>query len=169
MTTTYEKIATTTLGSDTKDVTFSSIPATYTDLVMVINCTQITVAASLWLRFNSDSGSNYSWTEFRGNGSSALTDRGSNYGQTYFANNVIPNTVPGAFIVQFQNYSNTTTYKTFLSRGNATSGAYAGASAIVGLWRSTAAINSILISQDGGTTYKYGTGSTFTLYGIKAE
>ena len=66
----------------------------------------------------------------------------------------------GTVIAQFQNYSNTTTYKTMLSRANA-----AGyVQARVNLWRSTSAINTIKISGQSGMTFN--TGCTFTLYGI---
>jgi len=58
------------------------------------------------------------------------------------------------------NYSNTTTYKTGLVRANS---AASGTDAIVGLWRSTAAITSIVATHD---TAQFATGSTFTLYGI---
>ena len=65
-------------------------------------------------------------------------------------------------IVQFQNYSNTTTYKTVLSRGNNASNLV---EAFVGLWRSTSAITAIDIKTQSGN---FSIGSTFTLYGIKA-
>jgi hypothetical protein len=63
-----------------------------------------------------------------------------------------------------QNYANTTTYKTALNRSNAAS---QGVEALVTLWRSTAAINSITISTDNGGSI-IDTGSTFSLYGIKS-
>jgi hypothetical protein len=84
-----------------------------------------------------------------------------------FGNNNLNN----IFITDFQNYSNTTTNKTWIGRmgsGNQTS-------AIVNLWRSTSAINTIAIAEsgDGGSgSFNYGnmlSGTTFTLYGIKAE
>ena len=65
-------------------------------------------------------------------------------------------------IVQFMNYSNTTTNKTVLSRAN---NAATGTDAIVNLWRSTAAITSIYVYVPSGN---FATGSTFTLYGILA-
>ena len=163
---TYTPIATTTLGSAASSVTFSSISGAYTDLVLVINWAQSEVA-SCWIRFNSDSGSNYSFTELRGNGSAASSTRLSNTAQSYWAYNVFPDTsFTGNAIISIQNYSNTTTNKTFLSRANANSGSFAGTSAIVGLWRSTSAITSIILDTDGAATYS--TGSTFTLYGILA-
>ena len=61
------------------------------------------------------------------------------------------------------NYSNTTTFKTILMRAN---NAALGVDAIVGLWRSTAAINEIKVFPTGGANFE--TGSTFSLYGIKA-
>jgi hypothetical protein len=74
-------------------------------------------------------------------------------------------------IVHIMNYSNTTTFKTYLARNNnaATSGTYVGTEAIVGLAQLTAAITSITIgTASGSTDYNFATGSTFSLYGIKA-
>ena len=63
------------------------------------------------------------------------------------------------------NYSNTTTNKTVLARGNnASDASYPGTEAFVGLWRSTAAINRIDFSSNSKTW----NAGTFTLYGIKA-
>ena len=58
------------------------------------------------------------------------------------------------------NYSNTSTYKTVIGKDNAAS---IETDAYVGLWRSTAAINTIKISIGSST---FIAGSTFTLYGI---
>ena len=71
---TYVAIATNTLGSAAASVTFSSIPGTYTDLVIVTQAISAT-ADNVGIRFNSDSGSNYSQTWLSGNGTSAISSR----------------------------------------------------------------------------------------------
>jgi hypothetical protein len=162
---TYEPISTQTLGSAASSVTFSSIPATYTDLILV-SVPIVTAATTFAVRFNSDTASNYSATILTGDGTSAASTRVSSQTEiriSYVATARTTNT--SNIITQIQNYSNATTYKTLLSRDNAASD---GAGAIVGLWRATpAAITSItIIPLSGGSIIN--TGSTFTLYGIKA-
>jgi len=165
MTSTYEKIATTTVSGTPSDVTFSTITGSYTDLVLICQVKGSTTATP-YLQFNSDTGSNYSWTNVAGDGSTASSARGSNQAQSRLANQVfVDTTLNMNIIVNFNNYSNTTTFKTFLSRANKT-GVDGGAEALVSLWRSTAAISTIKIYPSGGT---WSSGSTFTLYGIKAE
>jgi hypothetical protein len=68
-------------------------------------------------------------------------------------------------IMQIMNYSNATTNKTVIARQN-TGGSASGAAAHVGLWRNTAAITAITIICYNGINFV--SGSTFTLYGIKA-
>lgn len=162
MTVTYDSISTQTLAnSTTATVTFSSIPATYTDLVLVFNGARTTGAADIFLRFNGDTATNYSRTYVSGNGTSAASARGSN--ETAFNGGGYVQTVVGSSIFQIFNYANTTTFKTVLARTNYTD---VSVSAYVGLWRATpAAINTILV----GTSNFFTSGSTFTLYGIKAE
>lgn len=163
MTATYEKIATTTLGSASNDVTFSSITATYTDIVVICNAKVTSGTADLWFNFNSDTGSNYSITFISGNGSAIQSARNTNATKMSVTNYGYLETTIGTYIVNIQNYSNTTTYKTSLARANTTSN---GLAAGAGLWRSTAAISTIKISPSADN---FATGSTFTLYGIKAE
>ena len=163
MPSTYEPIATTTLGSNTSTVTFSSISGTYTDLVLITNVSGNDGA--ICIRFNSDSGSNYSNTGLRGNGTSASSTRATN--GTYIAGTSNLSVTAGSLqtsIWNIQNYSNTTTNKTvFFRDGMATH--ITGAT--VGLWRNTAAITSLTVSPEFGSQVFY-TGSTFTLYGIKS-
>lgn len=167
---TFEAIATQTLGSATNTVTFSSIPSTYTDLVLVTvqkNTTNTSDAPNV--RFNSDTGSNYSYTYLTGTGTSAISGRLSNQTGILLGYFTTAGTQDGFMnIMTFQNYSNTTTFKTQLQRSNAGGGntTYPGAEAIVSLWRSTSAINSISIIYSG--TANFAIGSTFSLYGIKA-
>jgi len=157
MASTYTPIATTTLGSAQASYTFSSIPSTYTDLIVVFSGIG-TTTDFFSIRLNGDTGSNYSLTDLYGTGSSANSFRQTN--QTKISRNECVN--QSNAIIQINNYANTTTYKTTLSRSNSASDA---AFAVVGLWRSTAAINSITLLHDGST---FAAGSTFTLYGIAA-
>jgi hypothetical protein len=174
MPTTYEPIATTTLGSAQASVTFSSISASYTDLVLVTQAATAHSSATLvYVEFNSDTGANYSTTSLYGTGSSAASNRQSSNNFAWIGFNVGLDTSVGSsnIITQIQNYSNTTTNKTLLSRSNRGNSTldFFGTEALVSLWRSTAAINSITIKNiRSGTTYNFASGSTFTLYGIKA-
>jgi len=163
---TYVPIATQTLGSSASTVTFSSIPQTYTDLICVTQNTSLTNNPSyvyIYAQFNGDTGNNYSTTSLSGDGSSATSHRFSNRGDINMAYTASPNsTAPDTNILQIMNYSNTTTYKTALSRAGRANG---GTDATVGLWRNTAAITSLVI---GVGSDSFATGSTFTLFGIAA-
>jgi hypothetical protein len=152
---TYTPIATTTLGSAQASYTFSSIPSTYTDLVIIINGT---ADNNIGARFNSDSGSNYSATRIQGDGTSASSSRFTN--TTYVVGSYSSTTQ--ASIWQFMNYSNSTTYKTALNRGGSGSDR---TEAYVGTWRNTAAITSITMLSGTGNL---SSGTTLTLYGIQA-
>jgi len=164
MTSTYEKIATTTLGSNTASVTFSSIPATYTDLVLIVNFGKSTSNPSVYIQFNSDTANNYSVTTLQGDGTTASSTRSSNNGGL-FVNFINPGTgITTNVIASIMNYSNTTTFKTSLFRYNESS---TGAAETVGLYRSTSAINTVKVAFDNASLYL--SGSTFTIYGIKAE
>ena len=160
---TYEPIATQTLGTAAATVTFSSIAATYTDLVLVF--WKLTSAdAQCSLQFNGDTGSNYSNTSVSGNGSAAASARASSATSISLENALISNATNASMnVLNVMNYSNTTTNKTTISRASA---AGSGVNSTVGLWRSTAAINSLTLLSGGASTFS--TGSTFTLYGIKA-
>lgn len=160
---TYTPLATTTLSSAAASVTFSSISGSYTDLVMVLNL-KGTTALDYKINFNSDTGSNYSNTYLTGTGSAASSGRRTS--QTYFQpenNGYVTTSLEQNTIIHIMNYSNTTTFKTALSRSN---NASTGLDAFVNLWRSTSAITSIQIAAI--STPNFDIGSTFTLYGILA-
>ena len=156
---TYTPIATVS-PSGTTTVDFTSIPSTYTDLLLVVSGANAT-GVYLSITFNSDTGSNYSRTQLSGNGSTASSTRASNSTSIRTLN--LPSGTSEYAVETFNimNYSNTTTYKTLLHRGGQAS---AQAYAQVALWRSTAAINSIRLLASSNIS----TGSTLTLYGIQA-
>lgn len=159
---TYTPIATYTLLGSASSYTFSSIPTTYTDLVLVMTATQ-GAGTSVYCQVGNgsvDTGSNYSYTGLYGSGSAAGSARASNQTGAYLG--YLGSTTIYNAINHFMNYSNTTTYKTILNRKNQ-SDQYVEAD--VALWRSTAAINTIKIYPQSGN---FDAGSTFTLYGIAA-
>ena len=162
MAATYEVIATNTLTTATASVTFSSIAGSYTDLVLICEAKTPSANEGLAMRFNSDSSSNYSYTQLIGNGSVAATNDAINQSYARFGNNHQTN--GGLTKADILNYSSSATFKTILSRsGHATDG---GIAAFVNMWRSTSVITTILIYPE--TTGNFASGSTFTLYGIKA-
>jgi hypothetical protein len=163
MPSTYTTIATQTLGSAAATVTFSSIPSTYTDLVLIITPQSSSGTASVDIQLNGDTGTNYSLTYLYGTGSSAASGRDSNTAIAGGGSAVATANIFLTNTVQIQNYSNTTTNKTLLMRTGNTDGNVLTA---VSIWRNTAAITSISLKL--ATAVNFTTGSTFTLYGIKA-
>jgi hypothetical protein len=158
---TYEKIATTTLGSATATITFSTIPATYTDIRVVLSSIGVTTAGGdLYLRFNGDTATNYSRTRIYGDGATATSNRGTSIDNIPLSLGITVN--PCLYTADIFSYAGSTykTVLTTLSEDNNGSG-YTGN--VVGLWRNTAAITSLVLSMSS-STFKVGT--TATLYGI---
>jgi hypothetical protein len=159
---TYEAIATYTMPSAAASYTFTSVSSSYTDIVLIGNLMAGSTNFDIQVGNGSaDTGSNYSSTRVYGNGSAAGSDRQSNNTTGMLGNVSNSATVLTNFIVSFQNYKNTSTYKSIVARFNDSS---AITFAIAGLWRSTSAINTIKIYSTNASNIP--SGSTFTLYGI---
>lgn len=164
MPSTYEKIATTTLGSLQTEITFSSIPATYTDIVLIFNGVRGSGPdLDLCLRFNGDAGNNYSNTTLRGTGSTVDSFRNSNQSVMRIGVITLDRTM---MRVNITNYANTNVFKSIIAREDSINGSY-GLTETTGLWRDTSAINSITI-RNQPTFGSFDTGCVATLYGIKA-
>jgi hypothetical protein len=163
---TYEPISTTTLGSAAANITFSSIPGTYTDLRLVLVATGDVSAAgqAVLTRFNSDTGSNYSITRLSGNGTSATSARFTNITSIYTSFDGLSTTVPTLQIIDIFSYAGSTN-KTCLISNNEDKNGSGYAEARVGLWRSTSAITTVAVIANSGN---FASGTTATLYGIKA-
>ena len=173
----YDSITTSTVGGGgVASVTFSSIPATYTHL-QVRYFAQTNRATygrdGIWIRFNSDSASNYSDHYLTGDGSTADAGANINADRIYLPE-VLTSTAGANFfgsgIVDVLDYVNTSKYKTTRSIGggdhNGTVNSIgAQVSLRSGAWRSTSAINSITFYPGSGTTISQY--SKFALYGIK--
>jgi hypothetical protein len=159
---TYTPIATTTLGSSASSYTFTSIPTTYTDLILIINGGTTT---SNQFRLNLgngsiDTGSNYNQSQIYGYSSTVGAGGETNATNPYLC---AASTTNSTHILEFLNYSNTTTYKNWLQKGGDLGSGQYDTSA--GCWRSTSAINTIQINTNAGSI---SSGTTFTLYGISA-
>jgi hypothetical protein len=158
-TSTYTPLATVTLGSSASSVTFSSIPATYRDLIVVIDAKTTTGTFAFGGRFNGDTGSNYSRVRMGGNGSTAYSSADT---FSYFRLTSSDTPDNGMRIAQIMDYSATDKHKTVLVRDNVAGNNVA---AIANRWANTAAVTSLAAICDGGT---FATGSTFSLYGVIA-
>lgn len=168
MATTYEKIATVTVGSGgASSIDFTSIPSTYKDVVVKLSSRTASGGASdVLIQFNTDSTSgNYSERQIQGAGSGtpgsgtgnqqSATSSGSTDTASTFANSEIY--VPNYAGSTAKSYSVDS-----VTENNATT-AYATLRA--GLWTGTAAINAIKLTHNGGASFaQY---SSATLYGIK--
>lgn len=160
---TYEPIATTTLGSAASSITFSTIPGTYTDLRLVLIPLGATTTIYPQAIFNNDTGTNYSQTILRGNGSSVSTGRGSNESNFSWAYMAPSTTVPALLTLDIFSYAGST-YKTSLQTSSCDLNGSGNVSTAACLWRSTSAITSI--TMNNFSSANFGSGTVATLYGI---
>lgn len=161
---TYEPIATTTLASAANAITFSSIPATYTDLVVVFNALCSTGGTTGQMLLNNAT-TGYSATFLRGTGSAAASNRFTSDSSLTVMYQALSSTVPSHARINIFNYTGST-YKTVLIEDAQDYNGSGQVMRSVGLYQSTSAITSIKLQASGGANLDIGT--TATLYGIKA-
>jgi hypothetical protein len=172
----YFQIATVTAAGGETSLTFSSIPATYTDLQIrgVFRDTYVASArvSNVFVQFNADTGTNYAYHNLTGDGTSvsapgsAATNKISMEGAGL--SDLSTASIFGASIIDIADYANTSKNKTvkFLAGDeNNTASTNFEISLGSGLWLNTAAITSVVLKPQL-TAFK--ANSTFTLYGIKA-
>lgn len=166
------QISQTVLGSAAASITFSSIPATYTDLVLTLNGRGDTAAQQVNVGFqvNADAGANYDWSQ---NTVSAGTVAGaSNTGQTSMLLCAVPaasNTASfaGGCRTWFFNYAATVFNKTVNSEGGLRNNSSPTMGQIEGFgeWVTTGtAITSIKVFPTAGN---FVTSTVATLWGVK--
>lgn len=147
-------LSTITLQSSVNQVTFSSIPNSYKDLILLVSLASSATSA-IFIGFNGESyTSNTNYVRIVGNGSSASSAAA--------AQGIIgwspQSGVAGSIVTSIGDYSATDKHKTWLSRSNGGS----WVTAIAGRWASTSAINSFTLTAE---TANFAAGSTFSLYG----
>ena len=168
MTATYELIASNTLGSSAASVTFSSIPATYTDLVLRYSAKHTGGSQQyIYITLNNNTSSVYSDTSLSGNGSSASSSRDSSSAPTAIYGLLLGGTGDDGFNsgeIYFPSYTanQNKPFSVFnVTEDNATASQI---NAVAFLFSSTSAISEIKF-QPGANNLE--TGSSFFLYGIK--
>lgn len=164
---TYDPVASTTLRAAASEITFSSIPSTYNDLVICIYGRSTDGGAS-WrdvrVQFNNDSSGSYSRTNLYADNSGVFTNRSTNETSFYLACISAGQSASGIFgfgLLQVYQYTNTNFFKTatlLSSRGAA------DAWRTVNMWRSTSAITSMRFFPNVGN---FDTGTSISIYGIK--
>ena len=164
---TYTLISSNVLASSAASVTFSSIPATYTDLVLRVSARRAEAGRQdLLIKPNNDT-SNNSSTNIQGSGAAATSNATS--AQSIKIANIIPSTNETASTFcnaefYMPNYAGTANKPsgTFgVGENNATTAYIVGNAALSQI---ASAISSIVLSLASGT---FNTGSSFYLYGIK--
>jgi hypothetical protein len=160
-------IATRTLTTSTASITFSGIPGSWQDLMLVATSNGTAISTFISWQVNGDTTSKYinayifggpytatpmytSYGALRGNGALSITQLPTGIG---LSNNVI---------AHFFNYADTSKWKSMLCESN-DARQYYGISS--GTWQSTSAITSLKIFPDTGV---FNTGTSVTLYGVSA-
>lgn len=164
--TSYESIATTTVGAGgASTITFSSIPSTYTHL-QVRGIFNSSIQAQALLRFNSDTGSNYSYHQIEGNGVNAVSGAGtSTTSIIHFINGMESTTSAGsALVIDILDYANTNKNKTTRALVGTDKNGSGQVFLVSGNWRSTSAVTDLSLTTNTGTFAQY---TQVALYGIK--
>jgi len=178
---TYEPIQTFNITTNTQTVEFTSIPNTFTDLVLLFYgqgyaATSGGTVDSMVIRFNGSTSAIYgSWNvEGRGDGTRYAFKENADTGIKVPITAVSSQTQnPSLAKIDIQNYANSNAWKTCVGRyalennGNATFDTRQAAGTIGGQWRSTTSVTSIQLTTSAGAATGFVSGR-FTLYGIKA-
>ena len=166
---TYDKIASTTLSSAAASIDFTSISSTYTDLVVVASLGGTASNVGFYTYFNNDNSALYSNLAFYGSHTgafpgTAIQGSGSYVDLTKFyggVNTYLPTTVSAGYTMNIQSYSNTSIFKSMISKYNFKT----EINILAGTYRSTSAINRVTIITSSST---FLAGSKVAIYGIKA-
>jgi hypothetical protein len=164
----YDSIATTTVGaSAVSSITFSSIPSTYTHLQIRGSALCSSNGGNIQIRFNSDTGSNYSMHYIAGGGASVIAAATTSTTAITLCEGVngTSSTFPAGVVTDILDYTNTNKYTTIRSLGgqDSNNGGRDDIGLFSGAWLNTAAITSIVLLPSGN----FNQYTQFALYGIK--
>ena len=164
---TFELIASSTVGSGgASSIAFSSIPSTYTDIVVL--CSLRHTGPQVFATLSLNAGGNYSYRSLVGTGSGTPSSGAAsdNLYQIWVDGSNQTSSVFSSSQIYIPNYASTSAYKSIsiesVTENNAT-GAYTGMNAA--LYSSNSAITSLTITPWASDTFVQH--STAYLYGVK--
>lgn len=157
---TFEPIATTTLTSNTNTVSFTGIPNTYTDLLILARCAyQGFGSGDMNIQFNSDTGNNYATTRLLNSGGSAISNTSVNRANINSGECGLAFTILEVHIFSYTASVFKNVFTSGINPASTDNGYWTA-----GSWRNTSAITSVQVRAEVSPTWQ--AGSTFTLYGI---
>lgn len=154
---TYDSIATVTFSGSTSEATFSSIPASWTDLRIVFAGTSASQA--LAIQFNGDTGTNYSKTAVRTDSGGTSSFRNTSLDRIILAS---LNSTPLYTCADILSYTGSTFKPVLVEEAQDQNGTGFVVRSST-LWNATSAITSIRLYGYSGSNIT----GTATLYGIK--
>lgn len=167
----YDALATVTVPSGgAASIEFAGIPAGYKHLQLRILARSGATASGgnyMNMRFNSDSGTNYTYHALLGDGSSATAAALASQNAIYLqrmSNNNDAASIYGALVVDLLDYSNTNKNKTVRNLGAYDANGSGRIYLVSSAWMNTGAVSSISITPESSTFNQY---STFSLFGVK--
>jgi hypothetical protein len=163
----YESIATINGNGSTATITFSSIPSTYSHLQVRVMARVAAGGEDLSVRFNGDTGANYSRHRLTGSGTAAAAAGNASVNQiTTLGSAGMPTTanIYAVTIIDVLDYANTNKYKTARMLSGQDSNGSGGVDFTSGAWFNTAAVSSLTIYANASN---FPTAASFALYGIK--
>lgn len=159
------------LSADDADFDFTSIPAHWTHLrlVVYVRGTQSAVISDLLLRFNGDTAGNYDSQRFNANG--AAMNPGESLAAAFIQLGAVPAATAtansfGEWVIDIAHYAGASNHKVVTAQGSAKYGTTTGTlqrAGAAGFWRSTAAANRLTLLLSGGNL---AAGSRATLFGM---
>lgn len=159
-----EPISAITLAASSASIEFNNIPGTYSHL-QLRGIARTATNVSLGLRFNSDTGSNYSRHFLNGSGSSAAAGGGASTTTIFAGTAAQASSTFGANVIDILDYKDTSKYTTVRSFSGSDNNGSGFVQFMSGNWRNTNAVTSISIIQvEGDQLTQY---TQFALYGIK--
>jgi hypothetical protein len=169
MANTYIPIATVTVGNGgAATIDFSSIPSTYTDLLLSLSARGASTALYANIKLNNSSSSIYSLRTIYGEGTGGTASQNDS-GATYFERFLMVSSAYTANTfsngtLYIPNYTDSNNKSLMFDSVNETNAGAVQMYMVAGLWASSATINQITLTPNTGNFAQY---STATLYGIK--
>ena len=163
----YDSLATANGNGSTATITFTGIPSDYKHLQVRVLARVTAGGEDLTLRFNGDTGTNYTRHRLTGSGTAAAAaGNASTTGITTLGSAGMPSATStyAVSIMDILDYANTSKYKTVRMLSGQDSNGSGGVDFTSGVWMNTAAVTSLTIYANSST---FPTASSFALYGVK--